>query len=465
MDDSKRVAGLIRDYLARERLSREEFAHRTRLGKSTVDKLLIGLFSDRTLAIVEAGTGLALRTEAPPPAPASDGPSIAVLPFTNMSGDPAQEELGDGIAEDILTALARLRWLLVIARNSSFAYKGRATDVRVIGRELGVRYVLEGSVRTAGGRIRATAQLVHAESGKHIWAERYDRDLGDLFAVQDEITGSVVAAIEPRLYEEEGFRAAARPPESIDAWGLVIRALNLISRVSRKNYAEAQALLRRAIEIEPDYARAHALLAWAIWWETLCYGWPDPSEGYARAARVAEEATALDPAEPWARMVLGLCLSNRGEHARALTELRMAVDLSPNSPLGRMAHGWALLRAGEAPLAVEETARALRMSPTDSFSGHYASVHGLALLADRRFAEALPHLRAAVAAFGEYPGHYHTLISCCGHLGLLEEARHFMAIRARIGPPLHLGVIRTVLGRFAHCDLFVEGLAKAGVPE
>jgi TolB-like protein len=217
MDDRKRVAGAIRDYIARERM---QFAFKTKLGKSTVDKLLVGLFSDKTLAIVEGQTGLRLRP-APPPAAAPedrpvgsaapgdgtsataprtalglpDAPSIAVLPFTNMGGAPEQEHFADGIVEGITTALSRLRWLFVIARNSAFTYKGRAVDIRQVGRELGVRYVLEGSVRTGAGRIRVTDQLVDAETGKHIWAERYDRELRDIFAVQDEITGNVVASI------------------------------------------------------------------------------------------------------------------------------------------------------------------------------------------------------------------------------------------------------------------------------
>ena len=239
IDHKRRVAAAIRDYLARERISREQFAFKTKLGKSTVEKLLIGLFSERTLAIVESHTGLKLREmlESPvtddagpaPPAAAGakalDRPSLAVLPFTNMSGDPEQEYLADGITEDLITALARLRWLFVIARNSSFTYKGKAVDVRQVAQELGVRYVLEGSVRVAGGRMRVTTQLIDAETGKHIWAERYDRELRDLFAVQDEITERVVAAVEPHLYVEEGFRAASKPPDSIDAWGLVARAV------------------------------------------------------------------------------------------------------------------------------------------------------------------------------------------------------------------------------------------------
>jgi len=469
MDESRRqIARLIRDHIARERMSREEFAHRTRLGKSTVDKLLIGLFSDRTLAIVEAQTGLKLRAPgaAPTEAPgATEPPSIAVLPFMNMSADPGQDHFADGLTEDIITALSRLRWLFVIARNSSFTYRGRSVDVRQVAQELGVRYLLEGSIRIAGDRIRVTGQLIDAPTAKHIWADRYDRRLDDIFAVQDEITGNVVAAIEPHIYAEEGYRAALRPPESIDAWGLVVRAMGLIRRIGRREIEEAQALLQRAIAIDPGYARAHAMLAWAVWWATLSYAWPDTSEGYARAARHAEEAVHLDPTEPWARMILGLCYSNAGQHGRALVELRAALDLNPNSAMGRTALGWALLRAGEGEEAVEETRRALRMSPLDSYAGIYASVHGLALLGTRRFEEALPHLRAAVAGFAEYPGHYNTLISCCGHLGLLEEAQAAIKARAKVAAPLQTGVVQRMLEGFAHADVFVEGLRKAGVPE
>ena len=245
MDDKKRIVTAIRDYLARERISREQFAFKTKLGKSTIDKLLTGLFSDKTLAIVETHTQLALRsppasTQSEPIAGAArpaltppDRPSIAVLPFTNFGGNPDQEFLADGITEDIITALTRLRWLFVIARNSSFVYKGKAVDVRQVAQDLGVRYLLEGSVRTAGERIRITGQLIDAETGKHIWAEKYDGELKDVFAVKDDIAEQVVAAVEPHLYVEEGFRAASKQPDSIDAWGLVVRALNLTSKLDR----------------------------------------------------------------------------------------------------------------------------------------------------------------------------------------------------------------------------------------
>jgi adenylate cyclase len=489
MDDNRRVASLIRDYIAREHVSRDQFAFKTKLGRSTVDKLLVGIFSDKTLAIVEGHTGLSLRSPGirversspmeeeapastapvpPPLAPAPQPParpSIAVLPFTNMSVDPQQDVFADGITEDIITELSRLRWLFVIARNSSFTYKGRAVDVRQVARELGVRYVLEGSIRTAAGRIRVTGQLAEADAGKHIWAERYDRDLHDIFAVQDEITRNVVAAIEPHLYAEEGFRAAGRPPGSIDAWGLVVRAMGLINRIGRRQNEAARALLEEAIRIDPGYARAHAVLGWAVWWAARCYWWHEIQAGYRQAALHAEEAVALDPSEPWARMTLGLCLSDARQHQRALAELQAAIDLNPSFALGRTFLGWVLLRAGHFEEAIAETGKAVRMSPADTFSGLYTATYGLALLGSRRFEEALPFLRSSVAAFTEYSGHYNTLISCCGHLGLLNEAQAFIEARNRIGPPLRVSMLRRNLAGFAHCDTFVEGLVKAGVPE
>jgi adenylate cyclase len=416
------------------------------------------------LQVFRIDTGLGAT--APPPAtlPLPDKPSIVVLPFTNLSG-PEHAYFADGVTEDLTTALSRLRWLFVIARNSAFVYKEKAVDVRTIARDLGVRYALEGSVRTAGQRIRITGQLIDAETGKHIWAEKYDRQLNDIFAVQDEITENIVAAIEPHLCAQEGYRAAGQPPESIDVWGLVVRAIDLINRFGRKDNEEAQRLLRRAIEIDPHYARAHATLSWAIWWATLYHYIQDRAEGYRQSARHAQEALRLDQSEPWARMTVGLNLSTSGQHQRALAELQAAINLNPSFALAHTAYGWALLRAGRFEEAISETAKALRMSPMDSFAGLYTTIHGLALLAVRRFADALPHLRASVAADAEFAGHYNALISCCGHLGLIEEAAEFVARRNKVGPPLTVGELRNNLRGFAHCEVFVEGLIKAGVPE
>ena len=417
------------------------------------------------LQVFRVNVGLAAAASAPPTLPLPDRPSIVVLPFTNLSDDPEHAYFADGVTEDLTTALSRLRWLFVIARNSAFVYKDKAVDVRTIARDLGVRYALEGSVRTAGQRIRITGQLIDGETAKHIWAEKYDRQLHDIFTVQDEITENIVAAIEPHLYAQEGYRAARQPPESVDVWGLVVRAIDLINKFGRKHNEEAQRLLRRAIEIDPHYARAHATLSWAIWWATLYYYVEDRSEGYRQSALHAQEALRLDQSEPWAHMTVGLNLSTSGQHQRALAEHQAALNLNPSFALARTAYGWALLRAGRFDDAIAETAKALRMSPLDSFAGLYTSIHGLALLAARRFAEALPYARASVAADAEFAGHYNALISCCGHLGLIEEAVEFTARRNKVGPPLRVGVLRNNLRGFAHCEVFAEGLIKAGIPE
>ncbi len=418
-----------------------------------------------------------LTATSPPPAGVEhtkplllpDKPSIAVLPFTNMSGDPEQEFFADGTTEDIITGLSRLKWLFVIARNSTFTYKGKAIDVRRVARELGVRYVLEGSVRASGKRIRVTGQLIDAETGKHIWAEKYDRHLEDVFAVQDEITQNVVATIEPHLYAEESLRVFNQPPESVATWGLVVRALTLINKVDRKANQEAQSLLNLAISHEPSYARAYAILAWAKWWEALNQWHPDLAAIaaiYKEAEELAARALTLDPDEPWARMTLGLTLSGSGSHDRALEQLRVALDVHPNWSLGRTMYGLTLLRAGQFDEAISETGHALRMSPLDTFAGLYTVFHGLALLAARRFPEALVYLRRSIKAFPDFIGHYAGLISCCGHLGLIEEAQMYLQQRDRItGTPYRASLSRKNLSRFAHVNVFVEGLIKAKVPE
>jgi adenylate cyclase len=241
--------------------------------------------------------------------------------------------------------------------------------------------------------------------------------------------------------------------------------MSLLSRVGRPQNEQAQALLRRAMAMEPGYARAHAMMSWAVWWSAYCYWHPDGRVGYQQAVRHAEDALALDPNDTWPRMVRGLCLSGAGQHDRALTDLRSALALNPSFALGHMALGWALLRSGAFDEAIAETGQAMRMSPVDTYSGFYTSTHGLALLGAQRFEEALPYLEASVAAFSEHPGHYNTLISCCGHLGLIDAAQEYIAARNRVGPPVRISVIRENLQHFAHRDVFVEGLRKAGVPE
>jgi adenylate cyclase len=415
---------------------------------------------------VKATRPISVGTESTKPLPLPDKPSIAVLPFTNMSGDPEQEYFADGMTEEIITGLSHLKWLFVIARNSTFAYKSRAVDVRQIAQDLGVRYVLEGSVRVSGSRIRITGQLIEAASGRHIWAERYDRQLDDVFAVQDEITTSVVAAIEPHLYAEEGARVASQPPDHIGTWGLVVRAIGLISKLERQDNEQARSLLERAITMEPTYAKAHAILSWAVWWAAYNYWLPDEEEGIAEAQEHAEQALALDASEPWARMMLGLCLSADGQHERALPELESALRVNPSFALAHTIYGWALTQAGKFDDAVVETQTALRLSPADTFLSFYEFVHGLALMATRRFADALPYLRRAFVAFPSFPAHHCMLISCYGHLGLPDQTKALLAHRNSLAaPPFTVRLVRSDLRKVANGPIVVEGLIKAGVPE
>lgn len=394
-----------------------------------------------------------------------DRPSIAVLPFRSMGGDADQEYLADGIVEDVTTALSCQTAFFVIARNSAFTYKGRAVTVTEVGRELGVRYVVEGSVRMVGSRIRVSAQLIDSRTANQIWADRYDRDVADVFAVQDEIAQNVAAAIEPQLFAAEAIRAQSQPPTNVDAWGLVVRAISQVFRIGRNENAEAQQLASEAITLDPTYARAHSVRAWAMMWAGHCLWDRDLKGAYERATQEAERAIALDARDHWARVTLGHVLSSAGYHPRALTELETDLSINPNFALGRAAFGWALLRAGRFQDAIAETGKALRMSPKDSFAGFYTSTHALALMANGQFAEALPFIRRSASAFPEFLGIWRLLASCCGHLGLQDEAKMALRRLEVMSPGLTLAATRNQLMPHAHRDIFVEGLRLAGLPE
>jgi TolB-like protein len=258
-----------------------------------------------------------------------DRPAIAVLPFTNMSGDAEQDYFSDGISEDIVTALSKLRWFVVIARNSSFAYKGKPVPMKQIGEELGVGYLVEGSVRKSGDRVRITAQLNDVATGNQLWAERYDRGLADVFAVQDEITEAIVAAIEPQIYAAENFRTRRKPPESLDAWDLVMRALSHFWRVTREDNIAAQKLLEQAIAINPNYAQALAVLAVSHVLGTKM-GWEDGAISVPRAERAALAAIRADSEDPWAHLALAGVNVYQGRLQDALAEFEEALSLNPN---------------------------------------------------------------------------------------------------------------------------------------
>jgi len=407
---------------------------------------------------------------APPPAqmplPLPDKPSIAVLPFQNISGDPEQEVFADGMVEDITTALSKLRWFFVIARNSSFAYKGRTADVKQVGRELGVRYVLEGSVRKSGNRIRVTAQLVEAEIGNHVWAERYDRDLADIFAVQNEITERVVAAIEPELYAAENIRSQRKPPESLDAWGCVIRALSCIGQGTRDENTEAEALCRRAIAIAPGYGRAHSLLAWALLRRSLWTG--DFQTVVPEVSAETQTALALDDRDPWAYFpsaMLQARLRRRGEAARSI---RRALELNPNFALAHAFLATTLSNQGAHQEALGSAEHALRLSPRDRPVGVYASmamanVH----FAAGRYSECVSWARSLIEKSpGFLAGHIFLTATLAleGDLTAAAEARDTLV---RLRPEFSLAWMTenlpvAITGEMAERQR--EGLRRAGVP-
>ncbi len=302
--------------------------------------------------------------------PLPDKPSIAVLPFANLSDDPEQQYFADGMVEDITTALSKLRWFFVIARNSAFTYKGRPVDVKTIGRELGVRYVLEGSVRRGGTRLRVTVQLIDAETGNHVWAERYDRILTDIFEIQNEITECVVAAIEPELYAVEHIRSQRKTPGNLDAWECVITALSCIGQGTRAGDLEAEALCRRAIAISPDYGQAHSLLAWALLRRTYWSG--GLTAVLPEVTTEVRTALGRDDRDPWAHLAQANLLMRTRYSSESIRAFRRALELNPNFALAHAFIGTPLNIQGAHDEAMKGAKHALRLSPNDRLVGTYA---------------------------------------------------------------------------------------------
>jgi adenylate cyclase len=354
--------------------------------------------------------------------PLPDKPSIAVLPFQNMSGDPEQDYFADGMVEDIITGLSRIKWLFVIARNSSFTYKGQPVDVKRVGRELGVRYVLEGSVRKADERIRISAQLVETETGVHLWAHRYDSRLDDIFALQDEITLSVVGAIEPSLRDAEIERVKRKRPDNLDAYDLVLRALPHVYVAMPEEAAKAVPLLEQAVALEADYAGAHGLLAWCKQFLFIRAGFEETDRIAAvRHARAAvthgrDDATA---------MALGAFVIGLVEHDRAAAReaFERALALSPSCAFALFLGGIFLAWSGEAERAIEWAERALRVSPVDrfAFGGHQAVAVGNFILG--QYEEAATAARRAVLSNPSFSVTQSLLAAALAKLGRTAEAK------------------------------------------
>jgi len=372
----------------------------------------------------------------PPALPLPDKPSIAVLPFANMSGDPEQEYFVDGMVEEIITALSQIRWLFVIARNSTFTYKGRPVDVKEVGRELGVRYVLEGSVRKAGRQVRITGQLIDALTGTHLWAGRYDGSLEDVFELQDRVAVSVAGIIEPALQAAEMRRSAARPTTDLTAYDLYLRALAAFYPITKEGLIEALGLLEQAIAIDRHYGPA---LAWAA----ICHrrlvedGWAEePETSRRKASDLARQALQAGENDPGTLANAAIVLAYFGEDIGAMIGLvDRALTLNPSFARGWYVSGVLRLWAGQPDLAIEHVETSLRLSPRERM-GTPLFVLGMAYLFKRRFDEAAAKLLLSIQ---DDPGHtpsYRFLAACYAHMGRLDEARAIVARLRAITPQI-----------------------------
>jgi adenylate cyclase len=393
-----------------------------------------------------------------------DKPSIAVLPFQNISGDPEQEYFADGMVEEIITALSKVQWFFVIARNSTFTYKGRAVDVKQVGRELGVRYVLEGAVRKSGSRIRVTAQLVEAETGNHVWAERYDRDLAEIFAVQDEITEAVTIAIAPAIADAEQQRAMRKPPGSLDAWAAYQRGIWHLHKFSPKDNALAQKFFQEAVDIDAVFAYGYLGLAWAQSQAAGVLQTRSLSEAQSSAEALTRHAIALDGSDAEAHSTLGFFLWYRGDFEGALAEADRALAISPNLPFAHAIRGQTLIFSGHRQEGLMALYTSIRLDPHDPMLPSRLNIVALGLYYSRQYEAAVETAQQAIRSNPDYPHPYRWLAAALGQLGRVEEAKEALERAIAVAPgSFDMYVSNRVpwMRPEDHADM-VEGLRKAG---
>jgi TolB-like protein len=397
----------------------------------------------------------------------SQKPSIVVLPFTNMSGDPEQDYFADGIAEDIITALSRFHWFFVISRNTSFTYRGVATDAKRVAEELGVRYVLEGSVRKAGNRVRITAQLIDARVDHHVWAKRYDRELEDIFVVQDEITERIIGSVAPGIISIEMQRAQRKDIATLDVWDRIMRAHWHFARFTKEDNIEARRLLTEAAQIEPSSAIALGDLA-MIHVIDAHWGWcVSRDQSLAAAAEAARRAVIIDESNAWGHTALGFVELFSNRHDEAVRRLERAIELSPNDA---NAHGYlsmTLALAGDYDGAVAQVNEAMRLSPRDPFLAFWYNSASAAAFARERYEEAVDWSRKTAEENPRFPGAYRLLTSAYGQLGRLEEAKVAREKLLRLAPGMTVATTREQVPwkNPDDRDRYLEGLRKAGLPE
>ncbi len=396
-----------------------------------------------------------------------DKPSIAVLPFDNMSGDPEQEYFSDGISEDLTTALSRFDSLFVIARNSAFTYKGEAVDVKRVGRELGVRYVLEGSVRRAGDRVRVNAQLIDALSDRHVWAERFDRQMDDVFELQDDIVASIAAIVGPEITLAEIERTRGKRPGTLDAWDHYLQAVASVHKMTEADVAEAMSLLKKAIEIEPDFANAQALLGYCHL-HTGMHGWVRPARaGFDEARRITEDAVRLAPTSPETNQAFAFALWATGDPERAVTAARKAIDLNPNFAEAYVILGLALTFFGEADEGLAACLRAERNSPRDTRGSRLYDAMGHAYFMLGDYGQAIEVSKKCLHQDRSMFGALVTLAGSYAYLDRPSEAKQSIDELLALIPRYSLRALRKNpwFVRPEHIDKLIEGMRRAGLPE
>jgi TolB-like protein/Flp pilus assembly protein TadD len=410
-----------------------------------------------------AATGSA-ESRATAPTSLPDVPSIAVLPFDNMSGDPEQAYFSDGIAEDLITDLSKVSGLFVIARNSAFVYKGRAVDLREVSRDLGVGYVLEGSVRKAGDRVRITAQLIDGTTGRHLWGERYDRQWTDIFTIQDELIQQIVSALKVKLTTDERCRVHRRGTDNIEAYDVFLRGRDLLQRRTWESIVQSRPLLERAIDLDPAFAAVYAGLAFGYALEYINCWSAASSQALGTAFRLARQAVALDAAEPQGRYALAMAHLWRREHEPAVQEASTAIELDPNFSPGFSLLGLALHYAGRSEEALGMLERAMELDPyyPDTYL-HFVAQSQFALA---HYADAEAALKRRLVRNPDTDISRVLLAACYGHLGRKDEARAAWEETLRVNPEYSLEHRRRVLPYKdpADFDRIVEGLRKAGLP-
>ena len=398
----------------------------------------------------------------------SDRPSLAVLPFANMSGDAEQEYFADGITEDIITALSKLRWFFVIARNSSFIYKGKAVDVKRVARELGVRYVLEGSVRKSGNRVRITAQLIDAATGNHIWAEHYDGELNDIFDLQDQVTTRVVGAIAPKLEQVEIERAKRKPTESLDAYDHYLRGMASLHQWTKESSDEALRLFYRAFELDPGFASAYGMAAWCFVLRKANRWMADPAQEIAEAARLARRAVDLGADDATALSVAGYALvfvAHDLDNGSAI--LDRALALNPNHAGALINSGWTKAFLGEPDTAIKHVTDAMRLSPLDPMSFRTLGAVALAHFVAGRYDEASLWAEKALGERANFLPAIRELAASRALAGRSSEAQAAMARLREIAPAMRVSTVKEWQPFRRPDDLarLEEGLRKAGLPE